>query len=646
MAHTHRQDAGATLSSPWCPQTWQGAPSLAQQGVGDQGRTYDAAGNLAVDENGLLHAYAFENRLIGVYNDVDANGQLDTQVDAPYLTYQYDALGWRIEMVDDSGATPVTTRYYYDGRNVLAEYDENDALRRRFVNGPTYIDERVAVYDAATAQEYYYLLTDLYTVTALADEGGRLVESYDYDSFGKVYVTKVRSSTRDADGDGDADLDDFQEFQLCFDPGQPVGPGCTWADVNGDATIDLSDLIPEWDCLSGPWYQMAAGADGDFNDDGLVDEIDVAAFHPPGCYTGPDVTPPPAGCEVFDFDGDDDVDYLDYATLGGLLYLPVGPLTTACLDTADRSTLNPYFFTGRRLDLVDTGALLKQVYYSRQRTYDPLHGRFVQRDPAGYIDGMNLYEYVESLPTRYVDPLGLWGMDVHHDLTLELARKAGIACAEEMAAGANRPDEDYRSPPPAGKSAGKETVIADRQVRRGKMTEDERALVEDTAMKLVEQAAEWHFPADPDGEVRPDSDVANAKVRRGIANCNFRWFSEGLHTLQDSWSHQGIPPLGTIGHTRGALFVPSWWGGYWTELSGVLAALSHSADDVTLWPADARATGRLSYQRVLDFKERCPCACPGPNGTKLPTSSKQPEDRDVIAKWLVDEKYPGQNIFP
>ena len=39
-------------------------------------------------------------------------------------------------------------------------------------------------------------------------------------------------------------------------------------------------------------------------------------------------------------------------------------------------------------------------------TYDPRHGRWLQRDPLAYRDSMNLYVYVKSRPTRGVDPYG------------------------------------------------------------------------------------------------------------------------------------------------------------------------------------------------------------------------------------------------
>ncbi len=64
---------------------------------------------------------------------------------------------------------------------------------------------------------------------------------------------------------------------------------------------------------------------------------------------------------------------------------------------------NPYLFTGRRLD-EEAG-----LYHYRARFYDPVKGRFLQRDPVGYADGPNLYEYANSAPTSHIDPWGLNG---------------------------------------------------------------------------------------------------------------------------------------------------------------------------------------------------------------------------------------------
>jgi len=82
---------------------------------------------------------------------------------------------------------------------------------------------------------------------------------------------------------------------------------------------------------------------------------------------------------------------------------------------------NPYTFTGRRLDALDGGDLLLMDY--RHRTYDPYTGRMMQHDPLatlknGYVDGMNLYEYVGSNPLVYSDYLGMKMMSMEKLMNL------------------------------------------------------------------------------------------------------------------------------------------------------------------------------------------------------------------------------------
>ena len=47
------------------------------------------------------------------------------------------------------------------------------------------------------------------------------------------------------------------------------------------------------------------------------------------------------------------------------------------------------------------------LYLFRNRYYDPYEGRWITRDPAGYVDGMSLYQYVQGNPLMYFDPFGL-----------------------------------------------------------------------------------------------------------------------------------------------------------------------------------------------------------------------------------------------
>jgi RHS repeat-associated protein len=63
---------------------------------------------------------------------------------------------------------------------------------------------------------------------------------------------------------------------------------------------------------------------------------------------------------------------------------------------------NPIRFQGQYHDH-ETG-----LHYNRYRYYDPHVGRFISKDPIGYLGGLNLYAFAPN-PVEWVDPLGLWG---------------------------------------------------------------------------------------------------------------------------------------------------------------------------------------------------------------------------------------------
>ena len=101
--------------------------------------------------------------------------------------------------------------------------------------------------------------------------------------------------------------------------------------------------------------------------------------------------------------GGNAVERYTYDVYGGVIVMDgsYNPLALNAWGTPHSAVGNPYLFTGRELD-EETG-----LYFYRARYYDGLKGRFLERDPVDYEDGLNLYEYVHGRPTMFDDPSGM-----------------------------------------------------------------------------------------------------------------------------------------------------------------------------------------------------------------------------------------------
>ena len=86
-------------------------------------------------------------------------------------------------------------------------------------------------------------------------------------------------------------------------------------------------------------------------------------------------------------------------------YHPYG--TTAYWSAASGIEVSQrrYRYTGKEKD-EETG-----LYYHGARYYAPWLGRWTAADPAGMVDGPNLYAYVRGNPVRLHDPSGMGGLE-------------------------------------------------------------------------------------------------------------------------------------------------------------------------------------------------------------------------------------------
>jgi len=104
--------------------------------------------------------------------------------------YKYDYRGRLVK-----GRYTTTFEFTYDGDQVIAEYDENGELLRKYVYGPG-IDEPICMIDATGQSEvmYYYHFDGLGSVVALSDSTGSLIEKYEYDVFGEPTIRDTQDA--------------------------------------------------------------------------------------------------------------------------------------------------------------------------------------------------------------------------------------------------------------------------------------------------------------------------------------------------------------------------------------------------------------------------------------------------------------------
>ena len=84
--------------------------------------------------------------------------------------------------------------------------------------------------------------------------------------------------------------------------------------------------------------------------------------------------------------------------------------------TATETELAVFTFQGHYAD-AETGLL-----YMGHRYYAPCQGRFITRDPLGYVDGLGLHEAFGGRPWRYRDPMGLYRPETDTAFELEIKR--------------------------------------------------------------------------------------------------------------------------------------------------------------------------------------------------------------------------------
>jgi RHS repeat-associated protein len=174
---------------------------------------YDAAGNLK-DDTVFHYRYDEEQRLKAVFTSVVDPLTGNRVAGDPIARYKYDALGRRIlkRLLNPDGSTQLVTRFYYDGDRVVEERTGGQNLPSRQYIWGNYVDELLvndpvdAMGNVQLTGRTYALQNSTYSIHALVNDAGTVVERYSYTPYGEVTIQNAAGAVLPASAVGNVYL--------------------------------------------------------------------------------------------------------------------------------------------------------------------------------------------------------------------------------------------------------------------------------------------------------------------------------------------------------------------------------------------------------------------------------------------------------
>ena len=206
-------------------------------------------------------------------------------------------------------------------------------------------------------------------------------------------------------------------------------------------------------------------------------------------------------------------------------YAPYGSTTYQSQNSSIKAAAKRYRYTGKERD-EETG-----FNYHGARYCAPWMGRWTTVDPAGLVDGTNVYGYANNNPVRLHDPSGRWGEDMHFLAVYWTGRIQGANHVQSLIAalGSQHFDDTPRDLNPLNDK--KKSL--DAPSLKTSFVEGDRQLGNNLhSLNLT----------------RSESQTI---AKQGIKDQNVLLFGMGLHTVADFLPHFSASGEYTFGHQTG-----------------------------------------------------------------------------------------------